>query len=113
MTRQHELKSFTTTAGDAYDLVPLPIPQAIYEGDTRLPASYVNFLILNEAVIFPIFHVEADECALSNIQRAFPQHKIVPIDGRHFIKQYGGPHCATMQLPRGILQTSFVSVGDI
>ncbi|MCG8317077.1 MAG: agmatine deiminase family protein [Pseudomonadales bacterium] len=107
-----ELKCFTTRDGTAYQCIPLAIPEAIYEGDTRLPASYVNFLILNEAIIFPIFNCEADESALSNIQKAFPQHRIVPINGRNFIKQYGGPHCATMQLPKGVLQPSFVNLGD-
>jgi len=84
-----------------YNLIPIQIPEPQLDNVTgkRLPGSYINFLILNDAVIVPVFDVPQDAIALTQIQQAFPDRKIVRVTGSHLIKQYGGPHCATMQLP--------------
>ncbi|MES2606111.1 MAG: agmatine deiminase family protein [Pseudomonadota bacterium] len=88
--------------GKPYKLQAIEIPTAQFDDDgKRLPASYVNFLILNQAVIVPVFGCEEDAIALAGIQRCFPGKRIVPVPGGNLIKQYGGPHCATMQLPLG------------
>ena len=99
-----EVKSLTKADGEKYRCLPLMIPEEIRdENGTRLPASYVNFLILNGTVIVPTFKSAHDEPALQQLQKAFPQHRLIAVDGRQLIKQYGGPHCATMQLPRNAL----------
>jgi len=41
-----ELQSFKTTEGKPYNLIPLPMADAVYEKDERLPATYANFLII-------------------------------------------------------------------
>lgn len=85
----------------AYPLIELPIPSAVYAQDgTRLPASYTNFLIINDAVLVPIYgDKEADQYACAQIQMAFPQRKIIPRHSRYLIEQFGSIHCATMQIP--------------
>lgn len=91
--------------GSPYQLFPLELPQAQFdEDDKRLPGSYVNFLILNGSVIVPVFGCAEDARALNSLQQCFPGKKIVPVPGGNLIKQYGGPHCATMQLPLGTLK---------
>ena len=51
-----QLKAFRTLDGDPYRLLPLPMPEAIYDEDgARLPATYANFLIMNEAVLYPTY----------------------------------------------------------
>lgn len=37
------------------------------------------------------------------IQAAMPGHKIIPIDCNALIRQHGSLHCATMQLPVGVV----------
>ncbi len=100
-----ELHTFRNQHGRPYRLVPLPMPQAKFnaQGD-RLPATYANFLIINDAVLVPTYRDENDALALAQIARCFPRHKIVAIDCLPLIMQYGSLHCVTMQLPQGILE---------
>ncbi|HTQ99205.1 MAG TPA: agmatine deiminase family protein [Candidatus Acidoferrum sp.] len=90
--------------GQPYKLEAIEIPAPQFdEHGKRLPGSYVNFLILNHGVIVPVFGCDEDAAALAALQRCFPGRKIVAVPGGNLIKQYGGPHCATMQLPVGTL----------
>jgi agmatine deiminase len=90
--------------GQPYKLeaIDLPAPQ-FDEDDKRLPGSYVNFLIVNNTVIVPVFGCAEDAQALAGLQRCFPGKKMLAVPGGNLIKQFGGPHCATMQLPVGTL----------
>lgn len=95
-----ELRNFKTVDGDPYNLIPLPMPAACFDAKgNRLPATYANFLIINEAVIVPTYDVPQDEAALAQIQKAFPRRKVVGIDCKPLILQHGSLHCVTMQFP--------------
>ncbi|MEY4640365.1 MAG: hypothetical protein RLZZ227_359 [Pseudomonadota bacterium] len=101
-----ELKALRKPNGDVYTLVPieLPAPQLDEDGK-RLPGSYVNFLIVNRSVIVPVFGCPQDAAALNALQQCFPGRRIVPVPGGNLIRQFGGPHCATMQLPVNTLKS--------
>jgi agmatine deiminase len=99
-----QLSDFKNTRGVHYQLIPLPWPKAYYnQQGKRLPATYANFLIINEAVLVPVYNDPADGEALDHIQSCFPQRKVIPIPCRTLIEQYGSLHCVTMQLPDGVL----------
>lgn len=99
-----ELRGFTRRDAAPYRLIELPWPRAKYSGDgRRLPATYANFLIVNGAVLVPVYNDPADAAALAALGKAFPGHEIVAIDCSALILQYGSLHCVTMQLPRGTL----------
>jgi agmatine deiminase len=102
---EHDLKNFKTADGKEYQLIPLPWPKKIFseEQQKRLPATYANFLITNGAVLAPVYGDSADKAAIQQLHIAFPQHKIVPINCRYIVEYYGSLHCATMQLPEGVL----------
>lgn len=100
------LALFTNAEGRPFNLVELPMPDAIYDPDDghRLPATYANFLIINNAVLLPVYGQQRnDENAIMSLRVAFPEHEIVPIDCRAMIRQHGSLHCATMQIPAEIL----------
>lgn len=98
-----QLADFATADGRPYQLVPLPMPKAIYDAEgQRLPAGYANFLIINGAVLVPVYNDPADATALERLAACFPERDIVPIDCRPLIHQYGSLHCATMQFPRAL-----------
>lgn len=100
----NELAGLRTYDGQAYHLVPLPIPEPIHnEEGRRLPASYANFLILNKAVLVPCYQDANDERVLASLQVCFPGREIIGIDARAVIEQNGSLHCLSMQLPRGCL----------
>ena len=112
---KQQLKSLKTADGKPYRLLRLPMPDAIFEETIseeggmrkeereRLPATYANFLILNGAVLAPIYgQPENDAEALRVIGEAFPDRDIIPIDARTIIRQHGSIHCLTMQIPSQI-----------
>jgi len=104
---EQELQGFTTVSGVPYRLVPLPLPQAVHDtSGQRLPASYANFLVINGAVLLPVYNDPADDFARQRLQGCFAGRTIIPINCLPLIRQYGSLHCATMQLPAGVLQAA-------
>lgn len=103
---EEELQAFRTQSGAPFCLIPVPLPDAIYDEDgLRLPATYANFLIMNTAVLYPTYaQPEKDEATRQALQRAFPKADLVGIDCRPLIRQHGSLHCATMQYPKGVVK---------
>ena len=105
---EQQLTTFRTKEEKSYRLLKLPMPDPIYErGEMkdergeRLPATYANFLIINGAVLVPIYQQpEKDKEAIRIIQEAFPDREMIPIDSRVIIRQHGSIHCCTMQFPK-------------
>lgn len=104
---EEQLREFRQMDGRSYRLVPIELPEPqIDENGSRLPASYVNFLILNSIVIVPVFGCPEDVTAVDRIEKCFPQKRVVTVPGNNLIRQFGGPHCATMQLPANSLKSA-------
>jgi len=95
---EKELKSFKNINGDPYKLIPLPLTKPIYKDNKRLPASYVNFLIINSAVLLPIYKDESDKMVIEIFKNIFKDREIIPLDSRRLIEQGGSIHCSTMQV---------------
>lgn len=101
---EEQLKSFRTLQGKPYRLLALPMADCIMADGERLPATYANFLIMNQAVLYPTYHQpEHDAKAKEVLQQAFPGYEIVGVDCRALIKQHGSLHCVTMQYPAGVI----------
>jgi len=99
-----ELEAMTDADGNPYRLIALPWPKPLYnDNDERLPATYANFLIVNEAVLVPIYDCLSDEDALEHVSRAFPGYDVMGIPCSTLVEQGGSLHCITMQLPEGVL----------
>lgn len=92
-----QLAGFETLDGKKYRLVELPMPEARYDGEERLPATYANYLVINGAVLVPTYGCDADEEAVRVIGEVFEGREIVGIDARVLIRQHGSVHCCTMQ----------------
>ncbi len=100
----HELTTLHAATGQFRERIPLPIPNQLLTLDnTPLPANYCNYLVMNDAVLVPSFADENDTVACERIGHCFPDREIIAIDSRALIQQGGAIHCATMQLPEGIL----------
>ncbi len=100
---EQELLTFRTLKNQPYDLIPLPMADKTVECEQRLPATYANFLIINNAVLVPFYDSNKDIIAEKQLQKAFPEREIIGIDCRSLIKQHGSLHCVTMQFTDGIL----------
>jgi agmatine/peptidylarginine deiminase len=80
-----------------FNLIPLPLPSPKYWQDERLPATYANFLIINNAIILPIYEDKNDEYVISLFKELFKYIEIIPINANTLIKQHGSIHCITKE----------------
>ncbi len=94
-----QLQRFTTVEGDPYTLIPLPMCQATYNSlGERLPATYANFLITNNALLYPTYSDPHDKEVGVLFKTLFPDKEIIPINCLKLIEQGGSLHCSTMQI---------------
>jgi len=101
---EEELKAFRTTSGKPYRLIPLPMADEVVWNGERLPATYANFLIINESVLVPFYLTDKDEITRKTLQRVFPDREVVGINCLPLLKQHGSLHCVTMQYPEGVVR---------
>lgn len=80
-------------------IVELPMPDMVFYDNQRLPASYANFYIANEKVIFPTYRCLTDNEAAYILEACFPEHEIVGIDSTDIIWGLGSFHCLSQQMP--------------
>lgn len=100
---EEEIRELRTAQGKPYRLLGLPLPEAIYdEEDRRLAATYANFLVINDAVLVPLYGGHGDRTALEVIGLAFPGRRIEGVDCLPLLSGNGSLHCITMQLPKGV-----------
>jgi len=96
---KRELESFRTKDNRPYNLIPLPMPSAKFnERGDRLPATYINFLITNEALVYPIYSVDEDKTVHKIFNNIFSTKEIIPVECSRLIIQGGSLHCSTMQI---------------
>jgi len=96
---ERELKNFTQLNGKPFKLIALPWIDAKFDREDRLPATYANFLIINGAVLVPIYNDKNDNEALKIFKKSFPKYDIIAINCSTLIRQHGSLHCVTMQYP--------------
>ncbi len=101
---ERQLRQMRGISGQPFRLIPLPWPQAHFDEEgQRLPATYANYLVINGAVLVPIYADPADKAALAAVAQAYPEREIIGIDCRPVIWQHGSLHCLTMQISQGVL----------
>jgi agmatine deiminase len=80
-------------------IVALPMPKRLDFEDLRLPASYANFLILNNCVLMPTFNDVNDRVALNILAQCFPDREVIGISAIDLIWGFGTLHCLSQQIP--------------
>ncbi len=96
---QSQLETLRTADGKPYELIALPVPRGI---DETLPASYANFAFINNACLVPAYGADNDDQALQILAKALPDRELEAVPARAMISQFGGPHCATMNIPAAL-----------
>ena len=67
----------------------------------RLAGSYVNFLITNDRIVYPLLDAATDGEAQRILEEIFPEHKVVGVPAREILLGGGNIHCITQQIPSG------------
>jgi agmatine deiminase len=93
------LKSAVLENGEAPNIVEMPMPEQIDFDQLVLPASYANFVILNNCVLVPTFNDVNDRYALDIVARYFPDRKVIGINAIDLIWGFGTLHCLSQQIP--------------
>jgi agmatine deiminase len=97
------LRGFSGPNGRAFEVIEMPLPQACEVPGWRLPvlpASYVNFLVVNGGVLVPTFRQgRNDDQALGLIRELFAGRDVVGIDCLELVEEGGTLHCISQQQP--------------
>ena len=111
------LEAVTDARGRSFEVIRLPAPGPILIGEDeaagvnsmpgtlarnagdRLAASYVNFYIANNRVVFPLLDERHDGEAADLLAACFPGREIVGVGAREILLGGGNIHCITQQVP--------------
>ena len=85
--------------GDALNVVTIPMPKRLNFEDLRLPASYVNFMIIKGTVLVPTFNDRRDYEALGIFTELFPDRDVIGISAIDLIWGLGTLHCLSHEIP--------------
>ena len=96
---RERLEAARDAKGRTLEVVMLPMPAPLHFAGTRLPASYLNFLIVNDAVLVPTFNDPRDREALGRLGELFPGRSVVGIHAVDLVWGLGTIHCLTQQEP--------------
>ncbi len=78
------------------------MPKPVVRDGQRLPATYVNFLFVNGALLVPTYRDRRnDRRALRRLQALVPDREVIGIDCTEVIWGLGAIHCLTQQMPAG------------
>ena len=81
------------------EVVAIPSPGLIEVGGKAIPASYMNFLIGNAAVVVPQYGAPNDAAAVEALAELFPDRHVVGLRADHILTGGGSFHCISQQVP--------------
>ncbi|WP_293901462.1 agmatine deiminase family protein [Phenylobacterium sp.] len=93
------LAGMTDTQGTRLKVVRIPSPGWIDGDDGPKPASHMNFLIANRAVIVPIYEPRPGEFAVEVLKALFPDRAVIGLPSSAILTGGGSFHCITQQEP--------------
>ena len=94
------LSTMTDARGAALQVMRIPSPgwTANDEGD-MVPASHMNFVIANRAVICPLYDERAGAFAMDALSSLFPERQVIGLPSKAILTGGGSFHCITQQEP--------------
>jgi len=94
------LAGMSDARGDSLKVMRIPSPGRTRDGEGEVvPASHMNFLIANTAVIAPIYGEVAGAFALDALRALFPDRAVIGLPSRALLTGGGSFHCISQQEP--------------
>lgn len=92
------LDGMTDARGRPLEVIRIPSPGLVEEDGDPVPASHMNFIIGNEAVIVPTYS-EYGPAAVEALAPLFSGRRVIGLSARSILTGGGGFHCITQQEP--------------
>jgi len=94
------LAGATDATGRTLRLARIPSPGRVIGHDNiAAPASHMNFIIANRAVIFPTYNERPAAFAQQALEMLFPDRAVIGLPSRALLTGGGSFHCITQQEP--------------
>ena len=94
------LGAMTDARGQRIQVMRVPSPGWTTDSDGEMvPASHMNFIIANKAVICPIYDEKAGAFALDALASLFPERSVIGLPSSAILTGGGSFHCITQQEP--------------
>lgn len=94
------LSAMTDARGERLKVVRIPSPGFVDDGEGEyVPASHMNFIVANRAVVCPIYETQASRFALEALRGLFPDRAVIGLPSTAVLTGGGSFHCITQQEP--------------
>ncbi|HXA38297.1 MAG TPA: agmatine deiminase family protein [Phenylobacterium sp.] len=94
------LAGMTDATGRRLTVMRIPSPGWIDGADGKAaPASHMNFLIANGAVIVPLYEDQAGRFAVQALEHLFPGRQVIGLPSQAILTGGGSFHCISQQEP--------------
>jgi agmatine deiminase len=93
-------QSFFLERGKNIEIVDLPAPKTLRDQEGWVDYSYINHVVINNAVLACSFDDAGDDTALGILRELYPGREVLGIDARPLFARGGGIHCITQQQPK-------------
>ncbi len=90
---------YVSDVSAGFEIIDLPAPEVQRDEEGFVDYSYINHVVINDAVLACSFDDPADDRALGILGEFYPDRKIIGIDARPLFARGGGIHCITQQQP--------------
>jgi len=92
------LAGFVDADGTALRVIRIPSPGRLRDANHRvIPASHMNFLIANGAVVVPTYGEPAGDWAVQALEALFPGRAVIGLPANALLTGGGAFHCITQQ----------------
>jgi agmatine deiminase len=99
-TAARDLAQATDAAGRRLRVVRIPSPGLLADEDGEaIPASHMNFLIANRAVIVPQYGSASGALAVAVLKDLFPGREVIGLSSSAILTGGGSFHCISQQEP--------------
>jgi len=95
------LRGMSDATGAKLTVMRIPSPGWIEDADgVMVPASHMNFLIANKAVVVPLYdHQRASDFAMEALRHLFPGREVIGLPSKAILTGGGSFHCISQQVP--------------
>lgn len=94
------LAEATDLSGRRLKVMRIPSPGWVENADgAYVPASHMNFIVANGAVIVPVYEDKASPLALEGFKSMFPGRSVIGLPSTAILTGGGSFHCITQQEP--------------